>query len=77
MLPWVWRRESVGIVESAMAVRRLRPASAGDGGNPLFQDSHVPLTGWFRAAWWVVSQQHAYSAKGLQRALDLESYKTA
>jgi transposase-like protein len=43
----------------------------------VFQDSHLPLTLWFRAAWWVTSQKNGVSAMGLQRILGLKSYKTA
>ena len=43
----------------------------------VFQDSHVPLTLWFRAMWQVASQKHGASALGLQRVLGLGSYKTA
>ena len=43
----------------------------------IFQDSHLPLTVWFRAVWQVTSQKSGVSALGLQRALGLGSYKTA
>jgi transposase-like protein len=43
----------------------------------VFQDSHVPLSTWFRAMWHVTSQKHGASALGLQRVLGLGSYKTA
>lgn len=43
----------------------------------VFQDSHLPLTTWFRAMWHVASQKNGVSALGLQRALGLGSYKTA
>jgi len=43
----------------------------------VFQDSHLPLTTWFRAMWQVTSQKHGVSALGLQRVLGLGSYKTA
>jgi transposase-like protein len=43
----------------------------------IFQDSHLPLTIWFRAIWQVVSQKNGISALGLQRTLGLGSYKTA
>lgn len=43
----------------------------------LFQGSHLPLTLWFRAMWWVTSQKNGTSALGLQRVLGLGSYKTA
>ena len=43
----------------------------------VFQDSHIPLTLWFRAMWYVTSQKNGMSALGLQRVLGLGSYKTA
>ncbi len=43
----------------------------------IFQDSHKPLTLWFRAIWWVTSQKTGASALGLQRVLGLGSYRTA
>jgi len=43
----------------------------------IFQDSHLPLTVWFRAVWQVTSQKSGVSALGLQRVLGLGSYKTA
>ena len=43
----------------------------------IFQDSHLPLTTWFRAMWCVTSQKNGASALGVQRVLGLGSYKTA
>src|SRR5512134_2749207 len=43
----------------------------------IFQDSHLPLTTWFRALWYVTTQKPGVSALGLQRVLGLGSYKTA
>lgn len=43
----------------------------------IFQDTHLPLTVWFRAMWWLTSQKTGASALGLQRVLGLGSYKTA
>jgi len=43
----------------------------------IFQDSHLPLTVWFRAMWYVTSQKNGVSAVGLQRVLGLRSYKIA
>jgi transposase-like protein len=43
----------------------------------IFQDSHLPLTTWFRGMWYVTSQKNGVSALGLQRVLGLGSYKTA
>jgi len=43
----------------------------------VFQDSHLPLTTWFRAMWHMTSQKNGVSALGLQRTLGLGSYKNA
>ncbi len=43
----------------------------------IFQDTHKPLTLWFRAIWWVVTQKNGASALGLQNVLGLGSYQTA
>jgi len=43
----------------------------------IFQDTHKPLTMWFRAMWYVISQKNGGSALGLQRVLGLKSYQTA
>lgn len=43
----------------------------------IFQDTHTPLTVWFRAIWWVTTQKNGASALGLQRILGLKSYETA
>jgi transposase-like protein len=43
----------------------------------IFQDTHLPLTTWFRAMWYVTSQKNGASALGVQRVLGLGSYKTA
>ena len=43
----------------------------------VFQDTHLPLTVWFRAIWLVTSQKTGVSALGVQRVLGLGSYKTA
>jgi len=69
--------------EAAWSVRRARwrcgqcryemSVTAGT----IFQDSHLPLTTWFRAMWHVTSQKNGVSALGLQRVLGLGSYKTA
>src|ERR1039458_3734982 len=68
--------------EAAWSVRRARwrcgqcryemSVTAGT----IFQDSHLPLTTWFRAMWHVTSQKNGISALGLQRVLGLGSYKT-
>ncbi len=43
----------------------------------IFEGSRLPLTKWFRAIWWVISQKNGASAKGMQRILGLGSYETA
>ena len=43
----------------------------------IFQDSHLPLTMWFRAMWHVASQKIGVSALGLRRVLGLGSHKSA
>ena len=43
----------------------------------VLQDSHLPLTLWFRAMWHLTSQKNGISALGLQRELGIGSYKTA
>ncbi len=43
----------------------------------IFQDSHKPLTMWFRTIWWVTSQKSGANALGLKRVLGLGSYETA
>lgn len=43
----------------------------------IFQDTRKPLTLWFRAIWWVVSQKNGASALGLKRILGFGSYETA
>lgn len=43
----------------------------------IFQDTHLPLTLWFRAMWHVTSQKNGVSALGVQRVLGLGSYETA
>lgn len=55
------------------ACRYQAPVTAGT----IFQDSHLPLTTWFRAMWCVTSQKTGVSALGLQRVLGLGSYRTA
>jgi transposase-like protein len=43
----------------------------------IFQDTHKPLSLWFRAMWHIASQKNGASALGIQRVLGLGSYKTA
>lgn len=43
----------------------------------VFQDTHIPLTIWFRAIWYIVAQKHGTNALNLQRILGLGSYRTA
>ena len=43
----------------------------------IFQDTHKPLTIWFRAIWYVLAQKQGANALNLQRILGLGSYETA
>lgn len=43
----------------------------------IFQDTHLPMTTWFRAMWNITSQKNGMSALGLQRVLGLGSYRSA
>jgi hypothetical protein len=43
----------------------------------IFQDTHAPLTLWFRAMWSVTGSKAGTSALAVQRALGLGSYQTA
>jgi len=43
----------------------------------IFQDTHHPLTLWFRAIWWLIGQKNGASALSLQKILGLGSYCTA
>lgn len=43
----------------------------------IFQDTHKPLTLWFKTLWWMTGQKTGTSALGLQRVLGLGSYRTA
>jgi hypothetical protein len=43
----------------------------------IFQAPRIPLTDWFRAMHCVTTQKNGASALGLQRVLELRSYKTA
>jgi transposase-like protein len=43
----------------------------------IFERTRTPLSVWFRAIWWVVTQKNGASALGLQRVLGLGSYETA
>ena len=43
----------------------------------IFEGTRKALVLWFRAIWWVTSQKNGASAKGVQRILELGSYKTA
>ena len=53
--------------------RRQVSVSAGT----IFQDTHLPMTTWFRAMWNITSQKNGMSALGLQRVLGLGSYRSA
>ena len=53
--------------------RRQSTVTAGT----IFDATHLPLHGWFRAAWLVTSQKSGASALGVQQVLGLGSYRTA
>jgi transposase-like protein len=66
-------RMEEGIVIRCKLCRNKHNLMAGT----IFQDTHKPLSMWFRAMWWVTSQKNGSSALGLQRVLGIGSYKTA
>ena len=70
----VRRGEGLADGSRSLAVQGLSAAGVGDGG-AIFQDTHLPLTVWFRAMWQVTSLKNGVSAAGLQRVLGLGSYK--
>lgn len=43
----------------------------------IFQKSKTPLRVWFQAAWLAAAQKHGISARGVQQALEISSYRTA
>lgn len=43
----------------------------------FFQDSHLPITLWFKAIWYVCSQTGGANALDLQKQLNIGSYRTA
>jgi transposase-like protein len=43
----------------------------------IFQDTHKPLTLWFRAIWYLTAQKNGVSALNIQKILGLGSYRTA
>lgn len=43
----------------------------------IFQDTKMPLRLWFWAIWYLTNQKYGANAQGLQRVLDLASYRTA
>jgi transposase-like protein len=53
--------------------RRQTSATAGT----IFQDTRKPLVMWFRAMWYVTSQNNGASALGLPHVLGMGSYETA
>ena len=61
------------IIVVCQSCRRKHNITAGT----IFQDTHKPLSMWFRAIWWLTTQKNGTSALGLQRVLGIGSYKTA
>jgi predicted RNA-binding Zn-ribbon protein involved in translation (DUF1610 family) len=43
----------------------------------IFQDSHSPLTIWFKGIWYIMSNRITATVAGLQKELQLNNYKTA
>lgn len=43
----------------------------------VFQDSHTPISVWFRIIWHLCLQKNGMSALGMQRSLGLGTYQTA
>lgn len=43
----------------------------------IFQDTKLPFRLWFWAIWYLTTQKYGANAQGLQRVLDLGSYRTA
>ena len=43
----------------------------------VFQDTHLPLTCWFRAVWYISSNAEKATAIGLQKEIGIKSYRTA
>ena len=75
-LPALRCRQGLAPAVRSVAVRGLRPPSFGDGRNDLPGHAHSAHV-WFRAMWWVTTQENGVSALGLQRVLGLGSYQTA
>ena len=75
-MPRLRRDRGVAHRARAVDVRGLWTSGVGDRGHH-FPGTRTPLSVWFRAIWWVVSQRNGASALGLQRVLGLGSYRTA
>jgi len=43
----------------------------------IFQDTHKPLTLWFRVIWWMTAQKNGISALSLKRTFGIGSYRIA
>jgi hypothetical protein len=43
----------------------------------FFQDTHKPLTLWFRAIWWITGQKNGVRVLGLKRIFGMGSYQPA
>lgn len=69
-------REAWTMSRGLWLCRRCRRQASVTAGT-IFQSSHLPLTLWFRAMWYVTSQKNGASALGIQRVLGLGSYETA
>ena len=75
-MPRLRRDRGVAHRARAVDVRGLWTSASVIAGT-IFQGTRTPVSVWFRAIWWVVSQKNGASALGLQRVLGLGSYRTA
>lgn len=66
-----WKMENGRIL--CAGCRRQQSVLAGT----VFQDTHMPLSTWFRAMGHVCANKNGMSAQNLQRLLGLRSYNTA
>jgi len=65
-----------GASRGRVVCRRCRYQASVTAGT-IFQDTHKPLTLWFRAIWLVTSQKNGASAVAVRGSLGLGSYSTA
>ncbi|MGB9112673.1 MAG: IS1595 family transposase [Acidimicrobiales bacterium] len=65
-------RASDGTRVCKVCKRRTSPTAG-----TIFHRSHLPLSTWFAAMWFLTSQKNGVPALGMQRVLGLGSYETA